>query len=165
METSGWFGVRCVFKIDSPQEAVYEERVTVWRADSPEEAIELAEAEAAKYVDGLDAEHLGLAQVYAMADELVAGAEVFSLMRTSSLESTGYLKTYFDTGAERQTDMAVRESSELNAVGERGSAQRRRTGRCAAVVRQLADGASTLVVVLPTRRLRLGRCAAVLPSC
>ena len=110
METSGWFGVRCVFKIGGHEEVVYEERVTVWRAESPEEAIELAEADAAEYVDGLDAEYLGLAQVYTMADELVAGAEVFSLMRTSALEPTEYLSTHFDTGAERQTDIAVSES-------------------------------------------------------
>ena len=110
MGTSGWFGVRCVFTIGGHQEGVYEERVTVWRADSPEEAIELAEAEAAEYVDGGGAEYLGLAQVYTMADELVAGAEVFSLMRTSSMEPTAYLSTYFDTGAERQTDIAVPES-------------------------------------------------------
>ena len=32
METSGWFGVRRVFKFDGYEQAVYEERVTVWRA-------------------------------------------------------------------------------------------------------------------------------------
>ena len=52
----------------------------------------------------------GLAQAYAMADELGAGAEVLSVMRTSSLQPTQYLSSYFDTGAERQTHIATPES-------------------------------------------------------
>ena len=111
MKTSGWFGVRCVFKIDGDQDVVYEERVTVWRAGSAENAIELAESEAVEYADGLGAEYLELAQVYAMADELVDGAEVFSLIRASSLDAAHYVNTFFSTGAERQADVAAPDSA------------------------------------------------------
>jgi hypothetical protein len=103
MKSSGWFGVRCVFWVGADgREALYEERVTVWRACDAAEAIRLAEADARDYASDIDANYLGLAQAYTMADDLVAGAEVFSLMRTSRLNPAGYLHGYFDTGAERQ---------------------------------------------------------------
>ncbi|WP_460602829.1 hypothetical protein [Jatrophihabitans fulvus] len=103
METSGWFGVRCVFRSECDGAGLYEERVTIWRADGPDHAIALAETEAAEYAEAVDATYLALAQVYTMADDLADGAEVFSLMRTSSLKPEAYLDTFFDTGAERQT--------------------------------------------------------------
>ena len=64
----------------------------------------MAETEAEQYAADLDAEYLGLAQAYAIDDELTAGAEVFSLMRASPLEPSKYLSTYFATGDERQTE-------------------------------------------------------------
>jgi hypothetical protein len=85
-------------------EAVYEERITIWPAGDFDEAIRLAEAEAAEYAEDLDAEYLGLAQGYATDDVPGAGSEVFSLVRTSSYEATEYLSTYFATGTERQAD-------------------------------------------------------------
>jgi hypothetical protein len=104
METSGWFGVRCLFRTDVAEEdAAYEERVTVWRAEDMDHAIRLAEAEALEYAAAIDAEYLGLAQCYTMADDLVFGAEVFSLIRTSPLGPREYLNAHFDTGTESQT--------------------------------------------------------------
>jgi hypothetical protein len=98
--SSGWFGVRGVFRT-APD--IYEERVTLWRADSLDQAIELAEAEAREYVAGSDAQWCGLVQAYRLSDDPQAqGAEVFSLMRTSDLEPSAYLDRFFDTGAERQ---------------------------------------------------------------
>jgi hypothetical protein len=44
----GWFAVRCVFR-GTKELTLYEERVTLWRADSFEDAIERAEAEADEY--------------------------------------------------------------------------------------------------------------------
>ena len=103
-----WYAVRCVFRsawMESseglpPDEHLYEERVTLWQASSPEEAIALAEAEAAEFADD-DDEYLGLAQPFKLFDDLVNGAEVFSLMRSSRLEPDEYLDTFFDTGDER----------------------------------------------------------------
>lgn len=107
---SGWFSVRCVFAMGWPPEAQgrpYEERVTLWRAASLEEAIGLAEDEARAYAatitDSPDT-YLGLAQAYRMVDEPRHGAEVFSLVRDSDLAAEDYLDTVFDTGREHQAE-------------------------------------------------------------
>ncbi|MFJ1704447.1 hypothetical protein [Kitasatospora sp. NPDC088346] len=97
----GWYGVRCVFRWDSRPQA-YEERITLWYADSIDRAIELAEAEAGEYAAGGGFEYLAIAQAYRMFDRPGSGAEVFSLLRESPLEPDDYLDSYFDTGAERQ---------------------------------------------------------------
>ena len=108
MQSSGWFGVRCIFRVDdagSAGNSTYEERVTVWRAPSQEAAIGMAEVEAGEYAEMIDAEYLGLAQVYEMADELGDGAEVFSLARKSRLRPPQYLEAFFDTGDEHQSNV------------------------------------------------------------
>ena len=102
-----WFSVRCVFK--HPQRAgmskrhLYEERITVWRADSFEQAIERAERDAQKYARDAECKYLGFAQAYHLrVEQLRSGSEVFSLMRESNLTQAKYLDKHFDTGAERQ---------------------------------------------------------------
>lgn len=104
-----WYAVRCVFRSAwaetseglPPDVHLYEERITLWQATSAEEAIALAEAEAVEFADDED-DYLDLAQAYKLFDEPGAqGAEVFSLMRSSSLDSDAYLDTFFDTGDER----------------------------------------------------------------
>ena len=90
VETSGWIGVRCIFAVGDGKPAgstMYEERVTVWRATTADEAIRLAEAEAVDYARDIDSEYLGLAQAYVMADDIGSGAEVFSLVRESALSA------------------------------------------------------------------------------
>lgn len=109
---SGWYSVRCVFRDEtgkpwgppdlSSGESVYEERITLWRADSADEAIERAEEEAHEYASRLEVEYLGIAQSYRLADEPGEGADVFSLVRRSTLDPDPYLDTYFDTGSEYQ---------------------------------------------------------------
>jgi hypothetical protein len=97
-----WYAVRCIFRWGEPYNS-YEERITVWRAGSAEEAVLLAEREAEKYVGGQDFEYLGLAQSYRLADEAIGhGTELFSLLRDSDLGPKEYLDTFFDTGDERQ---------------------------------------------------------------
>lgn len=105
-----WFGVRCLFRIELPPEvrdpakypgSVFEERITVWRAGSIDEAIERAEAEAEEYAEG-GTEFLGYSQAYKMYDGPGEGSEVFSLMRESELASSDYIDRFFDTGGERQ---------------------------------------------------------------
>lgn len=110
MEISGWVAVRCVFRsrAEDSGEAVYEERVTLWRETDVDQAIERAEAEARTYATETTwapervTEYLGLAQAYSLSDEPTDGAEVFSLMRTSGLPPTAYLDRFFHTGDERQ---------------------------------------------------------------
>ncbi len=103
-----WYAVRCVFLSGwSPEPAAqaYEERITLWRAGSADEAIERAEVEAREYAAGIGDRpdtYLGLAQSYWMFDELGDGAEVFSLVRTSELAPAAYLDRHFDTGRELQ---------------------------------------------------------------
>ena len=96
-----WYAVRCVFR-GTKEPTFYEERVTLWRAGSFEDAIERAEAEAGEYTDVLSLRYLGLAQAYKLADEPGEGAEVFSLHRESDLDADAYLTAFFDTGTERQ---------------------------------------------------------------
>jgi hypothetical protein len=112
--TSGWFAVRCVFRSgwpepspDDPPGHDYEERITLWRASSAEEAIAKAEAEAQDYASTIEeapSEFLGLSQSYELFDNPEDGAEVFSLIRRSVLNPEDYLTAFFDTGDERQAD-------------------------------------------------------------
>ena len=100
---SGWYGVRCVFRWDHG--GCYEERITLWRAGSFDEAIELAEAEANAYAQDLEdypLTYVEFAQAYKLSDVPGHGAEVFSLPRDSDLEAQEYLSTFFDTGREHQ---------------------------------------------------------------
>lgn len=103
--------MRCLFGATwpsteaEPSSLRYEERITLWRAASIDEGIALAEAEAEVYADAIEGAHdayLGLAQAYAIGDEPGHGTEVFSLMRSSDLDRTTYIDTFFDTGREHQ---------------------------------------------------------------
>ena len=85
---------------------LYEERITLWKAESLEEAIELAEIEAKVYAGG-EPEYLDLLQAFWLSEEFTfphQGVEVFSLLRESDLEPKAYLATFFDSGFERQSD-------------------------------------------------------------
>ena len=105
-----WYGVRCIFvsahnKPWGPTdleegESDYEERITIWRAADMDDAIARAEAEALEYAETLEMDYAGLAQCYRLADELESGAEVFSLIRRSTLDVADYLDQFFDTGRE-----------------------------------------------------------------
>jgi hypothetical protein len=78
-----WYAVRCVFRTDSdrlaPGEHAYEERITLWRAESFDDAI---------------------AQAFHLFDDPGHGMEVFSLIRRSRLDTDEYLARFFDTGDE-----------------------------------------------------------------
>lgn len=101
-----WYAVRCIFRHpprhDMTKKFLYEERITIWKAKSFEEAIEKAEVEAKEYAEP-DSKYLELAQAYNLFTKtLKSGAEVFSLMRESNYSSKKYLDTYFDNGSERE---------------------------------------------------------------
>jgi hypothetical protein len=102
-----WYSVRCVIRLpfsNGDTDSIYEERITVWRAASFADAISHAEREAADYAAPLNGEYVGLAQAYHMFDELLDGAEVFSLMRRSNLDADDYVARFFETGDEREAD-------------------------------------------------------------
>ena len=89
--------------VSEETERTYEERVTLWRASSHDEAIERAGTEARDYAAVLaPAEYLGLAQSYHLPEAPADGVEVFSLLRDSDLTPSEYLDAFFDTGGERQ---------------------------------------------------------------
>jgi hypothetical protein len=96
-----WFTVRCI--LHHSDRGAYEERITLWRAATFDDAIAHAEREARDYASDLEtAEYTGLAQAYHLYDQPNDGAEVFSLVRDSQLPREDYLDTFFDTGSERQ---------------------------------------------------------------
>ena len=73
------------------------------QAASFDQAIDQAEAEAAEYAAGLaDVSDLGMVQAHRLAESPGHAAEVFSLIRDSSLEPDAYLDRFFDTGGECQ---------------------------------------------------------------
>ena len=96
-----WFGVRCVFRLG--RLGAYEERITLWRVADFAAAIASAEREAEAYaIDLDDVAFTGLAQAFHLYDAPGDGAEVFSLIRESDLDTAEYLSRFFDTGRERQ---------------------------------------------------------------
>jgi hypothetical protein len=104
-----WFSVRCVFRhkkrADMTKYNLYEERITLWRADSFDKAIEYAEKEAVEYAMDSECEYIGLAQAYHLYDDTIGnGSEIFSLMREHNYTPKKYLDRYFDTDYERQQD-------------------------------------------------------------
>ena len=110
-----WYAVRCVFRATENRpwrpvdlrrgESAYEERITLWRAASFEEAVERAEAEAREYAAGIvddSIEYVGFAQAFHLFGEPNDGEEIFSLIRVSDLDSDDYIDRFFDTGRERE---------------------------------------------------------------
>jgi hypothetical protein len=93
-----WFAVRHVIENDG----AFEERVTVWHAQSEDDAIRRAEPEAAEYAALGQSKVLDLFQCFRLADAPADGREVFSLIRRSDLPVEEYLDTFFDTGTELQ---------------------------------------------------------------
>jgi len=108
MTGPGWYGIRTIFRFDgvaASGDAIFEERVCVYKTSSLDEAFEKAKAEAHEYVDTLSSDEqpcvfLGLFQSYYISEEVESGVEVFSLMRESELGDEEYLSHFFDTGRE-----------------------------------------------------------------
>jgi hypothetical protein len=111
-DEKGWYAVRCVFDGRVIAEArglpegahTYEERITLWNAGSFDEAVALAEAEARDYEGDLSV-YVGLAQAFQLFEPPGHGAEIFSLMRDSTLDPGAYLDAFFDTGGEHQGEI------------------------------------------------------------
>jgi hypothetical protein len=101
-EVQQWYAVRCVFQLPADAGFAYEERITLWRATYAEDAIEQAELEASRYMDGMDLKYLKLVQSFHLFEPPDHGKEVFSLIRESELPPNDYLSAFFDTGRESQ---------------------------------------------------------------
>jgi len=100
------YSTRTVIQFDdlaTKAKYVYEERITLWRAKSINEAIRKSEAEVKRYAKESGGTYLKFIQAYWLYDEVDAdGLEVFSLMRESDLTSKQYIDMHFDTGTEKQ---------------------------------------------------------------
>jgi len=102
-----WYTARCIFHHPALRgedgAAVYEERFVLFRAESGEEAVRMAEEEARAYgIHTAGIEYVKLIDVFHLFDDQVgAGSEVYSQMRTSHLDACEYIDRYFDTGEER----------------------------------------------------------------
>lgn len=99
-----WYCARCIFRWEDG--GCYEERLTLWRAESLTDAIRIAEVEAAAYArqfEDCPLSYAGLAQACKLDGDPGHGAEVFSLLRGSDLEPDAYLSDFFDTGQEHQS--------------------------------------------------------------
>jgi hypothetical protein len=96
-----WYAVRCVFRVLPPVER-YVERIALWRADSLESAIALAEPDAEARAGREGLEYLGFADAfwtYQLHHERPEhGDEVFSLMRDSLLAPDEYVASFFTAG-------------------------------------------------------------------
>jgi hypothetical protein len=95
------FEVRSERFARAEDEVGFEERITLWRAESFDDAITQAVQEAHQYVEGGDdIGFTGLAQAYHLAGNPGHGQEVFSLIRRSALADHEYLAHFFATGRE-----------------------------------------------------------------
>jgi hypothetical protein len=102
----GWYAVRRVVRW--PEYGTYEERMTLWRASSTDEAVHASARESREYAeesvgDGVDLE---LAQCHHLGRHRPgAGDEIFAYARASPLDPVAYLDAFFDTGDERAEDL------------------------------------------------------------
>jgi hypothetical protein len=109
-----WWSVRLIFRVLGAEDYAYEERVTLWHAETMSDAIETAEAEGREYSVAGDEqlfEYTGLAQAfhtYIPDRGPRSGDEVFSLIRDSHLEPDDYTNRFFDTGDEHSYDLKER---------------------------------------------------------
>jgi Domain of unknown function (DUF4288) len=97
-----WFGAKTVYRHPAlerePGASCYEERVVLICASDEDEALELAEAEAAQYADGADTRFLGYTNVFRIDDAIGPGAEVFSIMRTMTMSEDEFVTRFYDDG-------------------------------------------------------------------
>lgn len=104
------FGVRAVVKFQrSARSYLYEERITIWHARDFDDAIERAAAETNDYIkdiDGVDTDFYQAYEIYPLVGDIPDGAEVFSLMRDSELDTDSYIARYFSTGEEHEGHIA-----------------------------------------------------------
>jgi hypothetical protein len=101
LDYSGWYGMRCIFRLRDSESGSYEERITLWRAQNFDEAHELAKREARRYAEECQADFLEHSEGYWIDREIFElDAEVFSWLRESDLDPAEYISTFYSTGRE-----------------------------------------------------------------
>jgi hypothetical protein len=83
----------------------YEERITLWRAQSFDQAAELAGQEARRHAEECQEEFLEYSESYWIDREVFElDQEVFSSLRRSDLAPSQYINTFFATGGEHNRE-------------------------------------------------------------
>jgi hypothetical protein len=99
--SSPWFAVRSLFYDDELK--AYEERTVLFKATSEDEAFTKAEEDAKTYASQVNSVYVGYSDLFHLIDEeLGEAAEIFSLMRTPSIDAETYISRFLDTGTERR---------------------------------------------------------------
>lgn len=102
-ETDEWYSVkglfRWFFKADGTTDRI-EERVVLFRAQSFDHALDLAESEAVTYCQpderaNFMIEPVGWWQAYWVGDSLSHGVEVFSRRAATNLEAKAFVRRYY----------------------------------------------------------------------
>lgn len=101
-----WYAVKCVFshptRVKEEGATLFEERITLWRANSCEEAFEKAKHEAELYAHEEGCVLIKATDAFHLFDGTIdEGAEVWSTMRESNLKPEYYLKTFCITEGDR----------------------------------------------------------------
>ncbi len=105
-EAEPWFSVRCLFSHSSQADPddgnLYEERITLWKSETWDEAYRLAKEEALKYARESGAEFIEATDSFHLfGKDQESGAEVWSLMRGSQLDPENYRDSFLCTNRER----------------------------------------------------------------
>ncbi len=103
------FAVRCVScteKVGGDEDSTYEERITLWNVSSAEWLSSGLRPRRTSTWSTYRGQQPRMAQSYALFDVPGDGAEVFLADARQRLSPDDYLTTHFDTGTERQTDVA-----------------------------------------------------------
>jgi hypothetical protein len=100
-----WFAVRTIYLHgrDPDGRAVYEERTILFRADTPEEAFDLAEAESRRYLEfNPTFEKVAQPSAFLLGEKGndLHGAEVWSVLSSSELGPDEFVQRHY-------TDIAV----------------------------------------------------------
>lgn len=102
---SDWVAVRSVLgtPLQPDGTRAYEERITLWRERTLDEAMRRAREEANAYAALWDppADVLSLQHAVTVYEEPGDGTEIFALVRDSDLAPEEYLNRFFDSGSER----------------------------------------------------------------
>ena len=105
------FSCRSLYKHHSKKKAsanrTFEERIVLIRAKSFKDALIQAEKEAKQYCRQLkNCTYLGHVDAFIIHDKpLKHGSEIYSLMRESGLTEAAYIRRFFETGKEYQSEI------------------------------------------------------------
>lgn len=105
MSEEPWYAAKCIFRHDdlAEKDTVYEERIVLFKANSFEEAKDLAEAEAKDYIANCEGKTTctDFMNIFHLFDnEIKSGTEIYSVMRTSDKSESDFLDHYYDDGTE-----------------------------------------------------------------